>query len=478
MLSSYAAAVPDAVTILYVILGTFSGALLCLIPALHIYNVAGIAMLLWATARHLIPYYALAPFFMSLVVSYSFLNTIPMTFLGAADESAGATLLPSLSLVTKGRGQDAALLTGLGTMAGVLVLILLYPFFWYIWPYIARATGPHLHWILGLVIAHYIMSEWPKGAGRGETPFKRFREAWRNCFAGILTFTLAAVFGLIYTAKPIMPVESSFQNIMPVFIGFFAIPSIIQTLISDYRPPRQHISRKINAGWEDFGFGAVPGFVGGMLAAYLPAVTAGIGAMIAGHVTNHRNISRAEFRDPQSPGEIKHLHTPEMYYRQERLFLISGGMIKIMYYVGAFLMLFILTDLTPYGTGRGGLTFILRPVFTAEPGDFPVMLGTILLSGSLAFLLLIVSTKLMVCIVHRLNLKLIYISSLILVFLIIYAVGGGWAGITVSLATTCIGMIPVFYGCRRSHCMAVLLVPIALNMAGYGDAVARFLRLI
>lgn len=469
---------PDIVTIFFVILGTLMGSALCVIPALHIYNVAGIAMVIWTGARYLIPYYALAPFFMSLVVAYSFMNTLPMTFLGAADESAGATMLPSLSLVTKGRGQDASLLTGLGTLMGVFALMALYPFFWFIWPYIARATGPHLHWILGLVIVHYIMSEWPKGAGRGNSPWQKFKEAWRNVFAGLLTFTLAAIFGLIYTSKPIMPVESSFQNIMPVFIGFFAIPSIIQTLISNYKPPLQYRSEGINAGWEDFGYALLPGFVGGMLAAYLPAVTAGIGALLAGHITNHRNVERAEFQPPKEEGEIKHLHTPEMYYRQERLFLIAGGMIKILYYVGAFLMLFILTELTPYGTGRGGLTFILRPIFIAERGDFFVMLSTILLSGCLSFLLLIKGTDLFIRILPKINLKTVYLAALVVVYIIIYAMGGGWTGIAVSLVTTCIGMIPVFYSCRRSHCMAVLLVPIAINMAGYGDAVARFLRLI
>ena len=60
------------VVVLYVFLGTFLGALLCVIPSLHIYNVAGIAVLVWMGAKHLIPYYAIAPFFMSLLVSMAF----------------------------------------------------------------------------------------------------------------------------------------------------------------------------------------------------------------------------------------------------------------------------------------------------------------------------------------------------------------------------------------------------------------------
>lgn len=463
--------------VMYVFAGTVIGSLLCLIPSLHIYNVAGIAVLIWMGTRDIIPYYALAPFFMSLVVAFAFMNSIPMTFLNAADESAGASMLPSNDLVTRGRGHDAVMMTGMGTLAGVFLLIVLYPFFWFVWPYLAAVTGPHLHWIIGLIIVHYIMSEWPKGAGRGSTPWKKFKEAWRNCFAGLATFTLAGVFGLIYMSKPITPASNSFQNIMPVFIGFFAIPSIIQNLISEIEMPKQYKSKYINADWLDFSYGLLPGFVGGMLAAYLPGVTAGIGAMLAGHATNHRNLDRAEFGPPVEPGTILTLKTPELYYRQERIFLIAGGVIKILYYVGAFLLLFVLTKLTPFGTGRGGLTFILKPVFIAEPGDYLVMLGAILMSGSLSLIILSFLTDFVVTIMPKLNIKKIYYGALVMVVIIVFLMGGGFIGLGVCCVTTCIGMIPVFYNCRRSHCMAVLLVPIMFNMAGYGDIIMKLFRL-
>jgi len=464
------------VLIFYVILGTLAGSVICVIPGLHIYNVAGIAIIIWMGARDLIPYYALAPFFMALVVSFAFLNTIPMTFFNTMDESAGASMLPSNDLLARGRGKDAAMLSGMGTYTGAVLLLVLYPFFIYIWPYIASATKAHLHWMLGLVIVHYLMSEWPKGAGRGKNVWQKFREAWRNCFAGLLTFALAGIFGLIYFSKPIMPVQNSFQNVMPVFVGFFAIPSIIQSMISDFKVPPQYKSKYFNADWNDFSYGLLPGFVGGMLAAYLPAVTAGIGSMLASHATNHRSLQGIRFKPPVEKGTYVHLETPDMYYRQDRIFLVGGGITKILYYVGAFLLLFVLTKLTPYGTGRGGLTFILKPIFSAEPGDFLIMVATILLSASLAFLMLIYLTDLTIDILPRLNIKYIYAGALLLILALIFYIGG-LTGIGVTMATTCIGMIPVFYGCRRSHCMAVLLVPLTLNMAGYGDQIVKILGL-
>ena len=41
-----------------------------------------------------------------------------------------------------------------------------------------------------------------------------------------------------------------------------------------------------------------------------------------------------------------------------------------------------------------------------------------------------------------------------------------------------IGLIPVLWGSRRMNAMGVLLLPIALNMAGAGDTVARWLGLL
>ncbi len=461
----------------YSLLGTLVGAVLCLIPSLHIYNFAGIAIVIWLRVRTSIPYFAIGPFFMSMVVAFSFINTIPMTFFGAADESAGASMLPSNDMLMRGRGRDAALLSGVGTFLGALILIVLTPFYYHVWTYVNVILDRHLHWVLGLVVVFYVMSEWPKGAGRGKTPWAKFREAWRNVFAGLVTFVLATIVGLIVTTKPLAPPELSFQNIMPVFVGFFAIPSIIQTLISENKAPLQYKTGYLNADWADVGYGALPGTIGGLMCAYMPAVTVGVSAIFSGHMSNHRNLHQASFEKPRESGTVVDFHTPEMYYRQERVFLIGGGVNKILYYVGAFLLVFVLTAMTPAGMGRGGLNIMLKPVFSPEQGDYFVMAATVLFSAALSMLLLIAFTDLVIRFLPKINIRAMYVPILALIIGIVFVMGGGWIGLLVCAVTTCVGCIPVFYNCRRSHCMAVLLVPIILNFAGYGDAVARLLRL-
>ncbi|MBP7653159.1 tripartite tricarboxylate transporter permease [Candidatus Dependentiae bacterium] len=467
------------IVIAFSLLGTLAGGILCMIPSLHIYNVAGIAIILWIELSTKIPYYTIGPFFMALMVSFAFINTIPMTFFSAADESAGASILPTTDMLKSGKGRDASVISGLATFVGAVILVLLTPFVFYIAPYIYLPMRAHLHWIIGLILVFYVMSEWPKGAGRGKTPWAKFKNAWHNCFAGLLTFVLSSIIGLIITSKPLAPPEKSFQNIMPIFLGFFAFPSIIQAMMSEAKyPVKQYNSKYLNCKWSDFGYGALPGIIGGLITAFIPAVTVGISAIFAGHITNHRNLRQASFEKPKNPNTAVHIHIPEIYYQQERVFLVAGGINKIIYYVGAFLFLFAITDLTPNGMGRGGMNILLKPIFSPERGDFAVMLATIFFTSALSLLLLIYFTDWTIKIMPKINVRLVYGIVTVVLLVLLFVMGGGWMAIGVAAATTCVGLIPVFYSCRRSHCMAVLLVPIALNMAGYGDAIARFLGLM
>lgn len=435
--------------LLWTILGTLSGCVFSLLPSLHIYNVAGIGLLLWQVFGDSIPPDGVPAYFMAMIVAFSFINTIPMTFFGAPDESASVTILPGSKYLMAGRGYEAAIVSGIGSLAGIFLLCALTPVFFCIFPTFHRIVGNHMAWILALVMIYMLMSEWPKGCGIGDTVLKRFSHAWANLFAGQLAFVLSGILGLIITSKSIIAVDMGFQNIMPVFVGLFAVPSIVQNLLSREKIPPQFVSEKVELSWRYLGQATFQGGIGGLLAAYLPAVTAGIGSIIAGHATALR-------------GDI--------------LFILSGGVAKVIYYVGAFLFLFILTDISPSGLGKGGLNIILKPVFSPVPGDYTVMLAIIVISGCLSFLLLLPFAKWTLKVIEKVDYHNLYWFAL---FLVVAIVGGltSWAGLFVMAVASCIGAIPVFYHARRSNCMAVLLVPICLNMAGYGDIVASLLSL-
>lgn len=438
------------IVLIFTLMGTVLGSIISFFPSLHVYNVAGICLLIWTAIGDYLPLAAIAPFFLSMVVAFAFVNAIPMTLMGAPDESATVTILPGTRYLQTGRGYEAVMISGIGTLMGVAMLALLTPIAFSVFPYVHVLVSPHLHWVMGLVIVYMLMSEWPKGCGYGRGTWGRLSWAWANVFAGLITFLFSAILGIIIINRSIISPEIGFQNIMPVFIGLFALPSIYQNLLSRETIPAQHICDTVDLNGGDMGKSVFQGTVGGLMAAYIPAVTMGIGAIIAGHATALRG---------------------------DKLFIVSGGVAKLIYYVGAFLFMFIITPITPSGLGRGGLRIILTPVFTPQPGDYYIILATIIISGCTAFLMLPALTRTAIKLLARVDYKVLYVLALLAVSVLVTGLTG-FRGFFVMTVASAIGSIPVFYHSRRSNCMAVLLVPIALNMAGIGEEVAYYMGLL
>ncbi|PIU84191.1 MAG: hypothetical protein COS68_00125 [Elusimicrobia bacterium CG06_land_8_20_14_3_00_38_11] len=435
----------------YTLIGTAVGSIVSFFPSLHIYNVAGLAILIWGSLQNVLPEMGMVPFFTSLIVAFAFVNSIPMTMLSAADESASAVILPGTKNLLLGKGYETVIISGIGGLIGIILLVAGTPFFYYIMPYINNITRPNLAWILLTVIMYMIFSEWPKGAGYGKTVWQKFRGAWSNLFAGIAAWGLSGILGLFIINHSIITHQMAFQNIMPVFIGLFAVPSIIQNLLLSFEIPEQYIPKKsIDLDFKTVVQSTYSGGLAGMLCSYIPLITMGIGSIMAGAATALRG---------------------------DKVFILGGGVAKLLYYVGSFLFLFVITPISPFGFSKGGLNIIIKPYFYPMENDYFLILSCIVLSGFLSFLLLMELAKLSVVLLKKVNFKQMYLFMLILVTAFIYFLTG-WNGIFVMAVSTCIGTIPVFYHCRRSNLMGVLLIPITLNMAGYGDAVADFLHLV
>lgn len=435
--------------VLYTLLGTAVSSLVSLMPALHIYNVAGIIIILTmgTGTSALIPMEYVPIFMMAMVVGWAILNTIPALFLGAPDESAIFVVLPGQKYMMQGRGYEAAALTGLGALAGIVAMAVATPVFFKALPKLRQLTRPHNFWIMGLIISYMLLSEWPKGSGRQKTGWGRFIDGWKNLAAGLLTFLLSGILGFIVLNKPLVPIRYAFQNIMPVFVGLFAIPWVIGNIFSRTEIPPQYVCRSADLPPGIWSRGGFAGFLGGMIAAFLPVVTGGIGGFIAGHVTAQRD---------------------------DRLFIVSQGASKSVYYIGGFLMAFI----PGLSRTRGGMAWMLRPFYQPHTyDDYWRIMGVIMLSGGVSFFLLLAYSRLMIRIINRVNYRALSVLMFFLLLAVTYAIGGPW-GLALATVATAIGLIPVYFHSRRMNCMGVLLLPITLNMGGLGPSIARLLRLV
>ena len=419
------------------LVGTVLSAFLSCIPALHIYNMAGLLVVLAVKVRGLVPDEPLAMFMLGMVVGYAVLNTIPSIFLGAPDDSTVFVALPGQKYLMERRGFEAAVLTGVGGLGGLLVLLLLAPVMPTVLPIVRRVVGPHLHWILGAIILFMLMSEWPKGSDRGSTGMARFLDAWRSVGAGLLTFLLSGILGFILFYGNLVPTEMAFQNLMPAFVGLFAMPWVLQNIISRAQVPPQHVAGSVDLSPGLIARGVGAGALGGFFAAFFPVVTGGIGGFLAGHATAQRD---------------------------DRLFIVSQGASKLIYYVGAFIFFFV----PGFHLTRGGMAWMLSVLYTPRTqAIYWVAIAAMLISGGLAFLMLLWLSRGAIRLVTHVDYRWISAATLLVLVSIVLLLTG-WGGLLIAMAATGIGLLPVMWGARRMNCMGVLLLPLTLSLAGLG----------
>ncbi len=296
-----------------------------LVPGLHIYNIAGLVLLLNDRRPQFITPDFLPFLFLGMISGYAVLNTIPSVFFSAPDESTLFILLPAQKYLLQQRGYEAVVLSGLGGLGGLAFLVLLSPVASRVLPPLRGLLQPHLGWILWAIIVYTVLSEWPKGTGRAPAGWKRWWDGWQNLIAGIATFLLSGMLGFILLNHALMPIGMAYQNLMPAFVGLFAMPWLIQNLLARVSLPPQQCPRSVDAPLGTLMHGTLAGVMGGMFAAFFPVVTGGMGGLLAGQATAQRD---------------------------DRAFIISQGASKVVYYVGG-LAAFLCAGAAPDPRGHG-----------------------------------------------------------------------------------------------------------------------------
>lgn len=443
------------ITALTALAAALAGALLSapisLLPALHVYNLLGLLVVgLYALqdAGRAAPPEVYLPLMTGLIVGWSLLNTIPSILLGAPDESALFTVLPGQKYLMLGRGFEAVMMTAIGGLAGAILLVAVVgPLAPRVLPIVRSVLTPHLHWILWVIITYILMSEWPKGGNRGPAGWRKFLDAWRSLGAGLLTFALSALLGFLLLYRSPIAVESAFQNLLPAFVGLFAVPWCLFNLLSGTEPPRQYCAATVELDGSAVFRAAAAGGLGGGFAAFFPVVTGGVGGLLAGHATAQRD---------------------------ERVFIVSQGVSKLMYYAGAFLLFFV----PGLRLRRGGAAGLLSTLFVPQTtGDYLMILGAIAVSAGVAFLLTAPLARFTLWLIARVNYRYASALALLIACALVFGVTGP-IGLAVMAVAAGIGSLPILFGSRRLNCLGVLLVPMACNLSGFGPRVAGWLGLL
>lgn len=427
--------------------GAIVGAALGLVPGLHVYNVAGALVLAAAAGRLPLSGEALALGMAGMVVGWAMTNAIPAVFLFAPDDASAGAILPATRYMLQGRGAEAVLLMGAGSLAALVALAALAPALDEILRPLRAIVQAHTGWMLMAIIAFLLLGEWPRvDAVPGASPGRRLARAWAWLGAGLLTFGLSGLLGLVLMTRSPIPAEMAFQNLLPAFVGLFALPGLVQVGLFGGALPAQRWPERLDLPPALWARGALTGLAGGLFAGFLPVISGGIGGLLAGHATAQRD---------------------------ERLFLVSQGASKIVYYAGSLLLLFV----PGLALTRGGMAWMLTTIVVPTGWrSYALAVAALALGGALAFWLLVVFTRAAARLAPRLNPRALALAAGVVAVALVGAFTGG-PGLFVAAVATPIGLIPVLVGGRRLNALGVLLLPITLNAIGLGPDVARLLGL-
>ncbi|MFQ6105703.1 MAG: tripartite tricarboxylate transporter permease, partial [Candidatus Hydrothermarchaeaceae archaeon] len=210
--------------------------------------------------------------------------------------------------------------------------------------------------------------------------------------------------------------------LFPTLTGLFGISTLLTSLRTNPKIPEQRVDYEggIYPG------GIVIGTIGGILTGLLPSIGSSQSAMII------QNFFRK---------------------KDEKTFLVALGGVNTSDAVYALFALYLIGN--PRSGASIAVEYILE-VFTFQ--DFLFMISVVLMSAFFGVTITLLMARFFVGKSAELNYhsfsKYIIAFVLTLIFLIT-----GWRGLLVALTATAIGLITPVAGIKRSHCMAVLVVP-------------------
>jgi putative membrane protein len=109
--------------------------------------------------------------------------------------------------------------------------------------------------------------------------------------------------------------------------------------------------------------------------------------------------------------------------------------------------------------------------------QYLLITAAIAICGFIAFNILIRASKFVAKLVEKVPYQTLNLFVLFVVGSIIFLMTG-FMGLMLMIVAAMIGLVPIMWNSRRLNLLAVILVPIWLNMAGIGSQIAALLGLV
>ncbi|OYT60256.1 hypothetical protein B6U71_01185 [Euryarchaeota archaeon ex4484_178] len=408
--------------ILFVFIGIGFGILTGLTPGFHVNNVALIAIYL-SLITSLDPF-LLVNMLVATMITHTFVDFIPSTFLGAPNEDTSLSVLPMHRLLLKGEGYRAIYISSYASLLAVLFSLPLLPIFQIM--LISLNLKEALESLTPIILFSIILGMF----------YMESRKGLKKMLYAILIFALSGAFGYLTFNFPlngnILLFPGNYSLLFPVFTGLFGIPVLL--LSQNVIIPPQNLERG-RVKRRDY-ISSLIGTLSGSMVGFLPGVSSGVAAV----------LSRLVIKEDDGEN-----------------FLFALGSVNTANYIFNLAALYIL--LKP----RSGAVNSISQIYTVDrwysliliPQSFILILITVVISSILAFFITLQIGKIFAVNIEKLGRRYGHLSlSLIgIILLFVFLFTGTWGIVFVILATL-IGVLPPKLGIMRTHLMGVIILPV------------------
>lgn len=391
--------------ILAFILGIIAGSFTGLFPGIHINLVAAGLLALIAGGY----FSGIAPlvfvvFVVVMAITHTFIDFIPSVFLGAPEDESFIAVLPGHRMLMEGKGFEASVLVMRGALSALGIVLVFSFIFVKFLPHFFEFIQIGIPFILIFASVYLIFSE----------------EKWIS--AGII-FLLAGILGWLTFNLPVK------EPLLPLLSGLFGVSSLIVSVKSKVKLPRQRILklRRIKLERKSFLKSIFAACIAGPMCSFLPGIGSGHAAVIGSEIIGNEKDNRAF------------------------LFLIGAINIVVMS----------LSFVTAYsiGKGRTGAAVAVQKILEEiKFSDLVVILVVIFFAAFAAFFLGVYFARIFA---RRIN-KFDYGKISIVVIGILFLVNiflSNWLGVLVLITSTALGTFCIFSNVRRINLMGCLLLP-------------------
>jgi putative membrane protein len=425
-----------AFSMLGVLLGTVTG----LVPGFHPNNVA---FILLSIAPVLIaePHFwtAFVPADLLLIliavtilaasVAHTFLSFIPAAFIGAPEGDTALALLPAHRLLLEGRAYEATVLSVIGSFGAVIFSFLFLIPFYYIFSalhFYELLQSLMLYLLIGLS-ALLILTE----------SFSERMEAYQAILLSSFVFCLSGLFGYVILDMPVhAPFFFRSTMLFPALTGLFGLSTILFSLLYTPEIPEQRIEEPI-LDREGIIKSVISGSAFGSLVSVLPGIT-------SAHATVMAMLARRNREPEQVIVTLSGVNTANVIFCIETLFIISRA--------------------------RSGATIAISRILNVQPwkGTIPpsalvYLLIAVLIAAPFSFFITKYIGRQFALQFVRLPYRPLLSGIALFLFALVFLFTGA-LGLLVLLVGTCIGLIPIHFGVKRSNAMGVLLLPIIIML--------------